>query len=101
GAKVSRANFEEGDRRTLPRFAEENSARNLALVDHLQRIADTHGATSAQVALAWMLAEHPDFFPIPGTRSVARLEENARGAEIALLAEDVREIRAWAAAADI
>ncbi|KAJ7686773.1 NADP-dependent oxidoreductase domain-containing protein [Mycena rosella] len=102
GKYRSRADFEEGDyRRTLPRFAEENFARNLALVDHLQRIADTHGATSAQVALAWMLAEHPDFFPIPGTRSVARLEENARGAEITLSAEDVRDIRAWAAAADI
>lgn len=40
-------------------------------------------------------------FPIPGTRSVARLEENARGAEIALPAEDVKDIRAWASAADI
>ncbi|KAJ7270767.1 NADP-dependent oxidoreductase domain-containing protein [Mycena haematopus] len=98
----SREDFEEGDlRRTLPRFSEENFAKNLALVDHLQQIADKHHATSGQVALAWILAEHPDFFPIPGTRSVGRLEENARGAEITLSAEDVKDIRSWAAAADV
>ncbi|KAJ6578895.1 NADP-dependent oxidoreductase domain-containing protein [Mycena vulgaris] len=102
GKYRSREDFEEGDyRRTLPRFSEENFPKNLALVDHLQSIADKHRATSGQVTLAWILAEHPDFFPIPGTRSVARLEENARGAEIALPAEDVEAIRGWATAADI
>ncbi|KAJ7619322.1 Aldo/keto reductase [Roridomyces roridus] len=103
GKYRSREDFDEGDyRRTLPRFSEENFAKNLALVDHLQKIAEAHdGATSAQVTLAWILAEHPDMFPIPGTRSVARLEENARGAEIALSPEDVKNIRAWAGAADI
>ncbi|KAJ7602511.1 Aldo/keto reductase [Mycena polygramma] len=102
GKYRSRDDFEEGDyRRTLPRFSEENFPKNLAVVDHLQQIADKHNATSGQVALAWMLAEHPDFFPIPGTRDVARLEENARGAEISLSAEDVRDIRAWATAADV
>ncbi|KAJ6463394.1 NADP-dependent oxidoreductase domain-containing protein [Mycena sanguinolenta] len=98
----SREDFEEGDlRRILPRFSEENFPKNLALVDHLQQIADKHHATSGQVTLAWMLAENPDFFPIPGTRSVARLEENARGAEIALSAEDVKDIRSWAVAANV
>ncbi|KAJ7938325.1 Aldo/keto reductase [Mycena leptocephala] len=102
GRYRSREDFEDGDyRRTLPRFSEENFPKNLALVDHLQQIADKHHATSGQVALAWMLAEHPDFFPIPGTRNVARLEENARGAEIALSDEDVKDIRAWATAADV
>ncbi|KAJ7160929.1 NADP-dependent oxidoreductase domain-containing protein [Mycena filopes] len=102
GRYRSRDDFEEGDyRRTLPRFSAENFPKNLALVDHLQEIASKHGATSGQVTLAWMLAEHPDFFPIPGTRNVARLEENARGAEIVLPSEDVKDIRAWAAAADI
>ncbi|KAF7326626.1 malate dehydrogenase [Mycena venus] len=102
GKYRSREDFEEGDyRRTLPRFSDENFPKNLALVDHLQQIADKYHATSGQVALAWMLAEHPDFFPIPGTRNVARLEENARGAEISLSAEDVKDIRAWAAAADV
>ncbi|KAK7014207.1 malate dehydrogenase [Favolaschia claudopus] len=97
-----REDFEEGDyRRTLPRFSEENFGRNLALVDHLQKVADGHGVKSGQVALAWILAEHPDFFPIPGTRRIERLEENARGAEIELSAEEVKEIRAWAAAADV
>ncbi|KAJ7730374.1 NADP-dependent oxidoreductase domain-containing protein [Mycena maculata] len=94
--------FEERDfRRMLPRFSEENFPKNLALVDHLQQIADKHHATSGQVALAWMLAEHPDLFPIPGTRSVARLEENARGADIVLSADDVKDIRAWVSGADI
>jgi len=100
----SRDDFEAGDyRRTLPRFSAENFPKNLALVDQLQLIADRHGrgATSGQVALAWLLAEHPDFFPIPGTRNVARLEENARAVEIELSAEDVRDIRVWAAAADV
>ncbi|KAF7373505.1 malate dehydrogenase [Mycena sanguinolenta] len=98
----SREDFEEGDfRRMLPRFSEENFPKNIALVDHLQQIADKHNATSGQVTLAWMLAEHSDFFPIPGTRNVARLEENAHGAEIALSAEDVKDIRSWAAAANV
>ncbi|KAJ7153538.1 Aldo/keto reductase [Mycena crocata] len=102
GKYRSRDDFDKDDyRRTLPRFSEDNFPKNLALVDHLQSIANKHGATSGQITLAWMLAEHPDFFPIPGTRSVARLEENARGAQIALSTEDVRAIRAWAAAADI
>ncbi|KAJ6630131.1 NADP-dependent oxidoreductase domain-containing protein [Mycena sp. CBHHK59/15] len=102
GRYRSREDFEEGDyRRTLPRFSEENFPKNLALVDHLQTIAEKYGATSGQITLAWMLAEHDDFFPIPGTRSVARLEENARGAEISLSAEDVQDIRRWAEAADI
>ncbi|KAJ7756201.1 Aldo/keto reductase [Mycena metata] len=102
GKYRSRDDFEEGDyRRTLPRFSEENFPKNLALVDHLQEIANKHGATSGQVTLAWMLAEHPDFFPIPGTRNVKRLEENARGAEIVFPSADVKDIRTWAAAADI
>jgi aryl-alcohol dehydrogenase-like predicted oxidoreductase len=89
----------------------------LALVEHLQAIADKYGATSSQVVLAWILAEHQDcklpsilsaerplisvVFPIPGTRNVSRLDENARGAEITLSPEDVKAIRAWAEAADI
>ena len=57
----SREDFEEDDyRRTLPRFSEENFPKNLAVVDHMQKIADKHHATSGQVTLAWMLAEHPD-----------------------------------------
>ncbi|KAJ7270908.1 Aldo/keto reductase [Mycena rebaudengoi] len=102
GKYRSRDDFEEGDyRRTLPRFSEENFPTNLALVEHLQAIADKYGATSSQVVLAWILAEHQDFFPIPGTRNVSRLDENARGAEITLSPEDVKAIRAWAEAADI
>ncbi|KAJ7889950.1 Aldo/keto reductase [Mycena olivaceomarginata] len=102
GKYRSREDFEENDyRRTLPRFSEENFPKNLELVDHLQHIADKYHATSGQVVLAWMLAEHPDFFPIPGTRNVARLEENARGAEITLSADDVKDIRSWATAADV
>ncbi|KAF7297138.1 SNF2 family DNA-dependent ATPase [Mycena indigotica] len=102
GKYRSRDDFEEGDyRRTLPRFSEANFAQNVALVDRLQAIADRYGATSTQVALAWILAEHPDFFPIPGTRNISRLEENAQSAMLQLSPEDVSEIRNWAMAADV
>ncbi|KZT70936.1 hypothetical protein DAEQUDRAFT_764181, partial [Daedalea quercina L-15889] len=58
-------------------------------------------ATPSQITLAWILAEHPDFIPIPGSRSVERLEENAKAAEIALKAEDVTALRAIVEAADV
>ncbi|KAG6839607.1 hypothetical protein H0H87_000407, partial [Tephrocybe sp. NHM501043] len=66
---------------------------NLEIVDELQKIAKKYNATTGQITLAWILAEHPNFVPIPGIRSVARVEENARGAEIFLEPEDVKAIR--------
>ncbi len=70
--------FGAGDfRRNVPRFSSENFARNLELVDVVTQIARDEGYTPAQVALAWLLDCAPYIVPIPGTRSIARLKENA------------------------
>jgi aryl-alcohol dehydrogenase-like predicted oxidoreductase len=63
-------------RKTNPRFTGENFQRNLAIVDEVQAIAAEAGATPAQIALAWLLAQGDDIAPIPGTRRAARVEEN-------------------------
>jgi aryl-alcohol dehydrogenase-like predicted oxidoreductase len=63
-------------RKTNPRFTGENFQRNLAIVDQVQAVAAELDATPAQIALAWLLAQGPDIAPIPGTRRVARVEEN-------------------------
>jgi len=70
---------------------------NLALVDLLGRIAARKGATTAQVALAWLLAQKPWIVPIPGTTRLTRLEENVGAASIDLAADDLREIEDTAA----
>ena len=64
-------------RKTNPRFTGENFQRNLAIVDQVQAVAAELDATPAQIALAWLLAQGRDIAPIPGTRRVARVEENA------------------------
>ena len=85
--------FEAGDMRNgLPRFAADARATNQAVVDLLTRIAARLDATTAQVALAWLLAQQPWLAPIPGTRKLARLEENLAAADLELAAEDVAEI---------
>lgn len=77
--------FEEGDfRRGNPRFTGENFQRNLALADAVQAIAAQVGATPAQVAIAWLLAQGYDIAPIPGTKRVARVEENTAADSIQL-----------------
>jgi aryl-alcohol dehydrogenase-like predicted oxidoreductase len=63
-------------RKTNPRFTGENFQRNLAIVDEVAAVAAEAGATPAQIALAWLLAQGTDIAPIPGTRRVARVEEN-------------------------
>ncbi|KAG6902935.1 hypothetical protein C0995_009327 [Termitomyces sp. Mi166 len=94
--------FEEGDiRLTRPKFSAENFPKNLKVVDELQKIASKRGVTSSQITLAWILAEHPNFVPIPGSRNVNRLEENAHSAEITLSKEDVDAIRAVVESAEI
>jgi aryl-alcohol dehydrogenase-like predicted oxidoreductase len=85
--------FEAGDMRNgLPRFAADARAANQAVVDLLARIAARLDATPAQVALAWLLAQQPWIAPIPGTRKLARLEENLAAADLELAAADVDEI---------
>ena len=76
-------------RSTLPRFSPESMAANSALVDAVRTIADRHGATPAQVALAWVLAQGEQVVPIPGTKRVSRLEENATAADLVLDASDL------------
>jgi aryl-alcohol dehydrogenase-like predicted oxidoreductase len=77
GTVRDEAAFEEGDfRRGNPRFTGENFQRNLALADEVQAIAAQVGATPAQVAIAWLLAQGDDIAPIPGTKRVTRVEEN-------------------------
>ena len=74
---------------------------NLEIVDKFRAIATKYSATPTQIALAWILAEHPDFIPIPGTRTIERVEENAKSAEIVLKDEDVKALRAIVDAASV
>jgi aryl-alcohol dehydrogenase-like predicted oxidoreductase len=84
-------------RATLPRFTAEARKANLALVDLLKVMASRKGATPAQIALAWLLAQKPWIVPIPGTTKLPRLEENLAAADVALTAEDLSDIAAAAA----
>ncbi|WP_282945072.1 aldo/keto reductase [Cellulomonas endometrii] len=84
-------------RATIPRFAAENRAANQALVDHVTRLARAKGATPAQVALAWLLAQQPWIVPIPGTRRIERVEENAAATSVPLSADEVADLDAVAA----
>ena len=78
-------------RRHNPRFQGENFARNLAIADQVRQLASEKGCTPAQLALAWLLTK-PDVIPIPGTSSVARLEENVRAADVRLADSDIARI---------
>ncbi|MEV0623883.1 aldo/keto reductase [Nonomuraea sp. NPDC050404] len=78
-------------RATNPRFTGENFRRNLALADEVQAIADEAGVTPAQVAIAWVLSKG-DIAPIPGTRRVSRLEENAAADAVELTAEQLAKL---------
>jgi pyridoxine 4-dehydrogenase len=88
-------------RNSVPRFTEENRRANQGIVDLVTRIAGEKGATPAQVALAWLLAQKAWIVPIPGTTKLHRLEENLGAAELALSPEDLREIDEASAAIEI
>ncbi len=79
-------------RKILPRFTEEARVANKTLLDLLQQFADRKKATTAQIALAWVLAQKPWIVPIPGTTKLHRLEENIGAAFIHLTEEELREI---------
>ena len=83
-------------RNTVPRFAPDARKANQAIVDLLGRIAAQKKATTAQIALAWVLAQKPWMVPIPGTTKLSRLEENLGAATVELTAEDLREIESAA-----
>ncbi|HTX23426.1 MAG TPA: aldo/keto reductase [Steroidobacteraceae bacterium] len=76
-------------RRTLPRFAPENFAKNLAIVARIEVSARARKATPAQIALAWILAQGEHIVPIPGTTRIERLEENAAAADLTLGADEL------------
>ncbi len=79
-------------RSTVPRFSEENRKANQALVELLGKLAGDKNATSAQIALAWLLAQKRWIVPIPGTTKLHRLEENIGAAAIMLNGDDLKEI---------
>jgi len=79
-------------RQIVPRFTPEARKTNRAMVDLLAEIAARKGATAAQIALAWLLAQNPWIVPIPGTTRLARLDENLGAAKIELTPGDLREI---------
>ena len=94
GTITASTSFETGNdiRSTIPRFTPEARAQNQAVVDLLASIAQRNGATPAQIALAWLLAQKPWIVPIPGTRKQHRLEENLGAADVGLSADELTEI---------
>ncbi|MEU4409253.1 aldo/keto reductase [Streptosporangium sp. NPDC023963] len=83
------ASFSEGDiRATIPRFDAEHLPANQPLVDHVRLLAEAKGATPGQIALAWLLAQRPWIVPIPGTRRLSRLRENAEATAVGLSADE-------------
>ena len=79
-------------RKTNPRFSGANFQRNLRIVDEVEAVAAEAGATSAQIALAWLLAQGDDIAPIPGTKRVARVEENTAADRIELSTKQVERL---------
>jgi aryl-alcohol dehydrogenase-like predicted oxidoreductase len=93
GTIDEKTTFEPNDfRNTVPRFTEDNRKANLVFVEWLKVFAARQRATPAQLALAWLLAQHPWIVPIPGTTKRHRLEENLGAAQMQLTADDLREI---------
>jgi aryl-alcohol dehydrogenase-like predicted oxidoreductase len=84
-------------RSSLPRFAPDALKANQSLIELLNAIAKTKNATTAQIALAWLLAQKPWIVPIPGTTKIERLEENLGAIALELSAGDLREINSAAA----
>jgi aryl-alcohol dehydrogenase-like predicted oxidoreductase len=97
GKSDASTKFESADfRAVFPRFTEEARKANQAVVDLLNQIALRKNATSAQIALAWLLAQKPWIVPIPGTTKIHRLEENIGSASLELTSDDLDEINAAA-----
>ena len=93
GAVKSPSELDPNDsRRKAPRFYDENFQHNARLLSRLQQIADAKRCSLAQLSLAWILHHGENFVPIPGTRRIAHLEENAAAADIVLTSDEVAEI---------
>jgi aryl-alcohol dehydrogenase-like predicted oxidoreductase len=97
GKLDTNAQFESGDiRKDLPRFSAENLKANQALVEVVAKFAEQKKVTSAQVALAWLLAQKPWIVPIPGTTKLHRLQENVGAVAVQFSPEELREIESAA-----
>jgi aryl-alcohol dehydrogenase-like predicted oxidoreductase len=93
GKMDAHTTFDSSDfRAALPRFTPQAREANQALVDLLRTIGDRKGATPAQIALAWLLAQRPWIVPIPGTTKLERLQENLGAAAVGLTSEDLAEM---------
>ena len=93
GAFQSSSFFSERDfRRNLPRFSDQNMAKNAQLVGIVKDIAKRHSATPAQIALAWILAIAPDAVPIPGTKRIRYLDDNLGALDVRLSAGEMTEL---------
>jgi aryl-alcohol dehydrogenase-like predicted oxidoreductase len=90
--KTPDALVQQDRRRDHPRFSPDNMKRNVDLLAPLERIAAAHRVTPAQVALAWVLAQGEDIVPIPGTKHVKYMEQNAAAADLKLSAAEVAEL---------
>ena len=102
GAINESTTFDKSDfRNVVPRFTEENRKANQKLVDVLSAIASSKGATNAQIALAWLLAQKPWIVPIPGTTKLNRLEENLGAATVELDPSDLRQIESTLAGIEV
>ncbi|HWF01177.1 MAG TPA: aldo/keto reductase [Caulobacteraceae bacterium] len=102
GAMNKDTKLGDGDfRATVPRFSPEAMETNQALVDLLKRVGEAKGATPAQIALAWLLAQRPYIAPIPGTTKLNRLDENIASTDVRLTSEDLRLIENAASAIHI
>jgi aryl-alcohol dehydrogenase-like predicted oxidoreductase len=86
-------------RNNNPRFTGENFQRNLRIVDEVEAVAAEAGATPAQIALAWLLAQGDDIAPIPGTKRVSRVEENSAADSIRLGAAQIERLNGLTPAA--
>ncbi|KAL1916699.1 uncharacterized protein VTP21DRAFT_5403 [Calcarisporiella thermophila] len=87
--------LDDNDRRraAYPRFQEENIKENLKLAEIIQQLAKKKNCTAAQLCIAWVLAQGEDIIPIPGTKRINRLEENAAAANVTLSQEELAELR--------
>jgi len=94
GQITSADDFGESDfRKFIPKYSKENFPKILDLVETLKNIGAQYGATSGQVAIAWLLAQGDDIIPIPGTSKVKYLEENMGTLQVKLTTNDLEEIR--------
>jgi aryl-alcohol dehydrogenase-like predicted oxidoreductase len=98
GTVTTATEYTAGDiRATIPRFDADNRAANQALVEHITSLARAKDATAGQVALAWLLAQHPWIVPIAGTRRLERVEENAAATKVPLSADELADLNDLAA----